>query len=146
MCSNHRVVCSCGSSLANIMFKNHILPPGVVRSLFCPKCSTEIAFDAECMIIDNDWVLEFDLHLARNCLTTANINTEFVTPAFLFDEGYATWNGLIPDELEQKMQERQEIIALAAQDMQLYLREIRRWGCERAQKLREAGWRKAQRC
>ena len=64
MCSNHRLVCSCGNNQANIMFNNHILPPEVVNDLYCPECSTDLALDAECMILDNDWVMEFDIPLA----------------------------------------------------------------------------------
>ena len=146
MCNNHRLVCGCGKNQANIMFKNHILPPGVVNNLYCPECSKEIAIDGECMVVDNHWVMEFDLHLAGSCLSRANINTESLSPTFIFDEGYATWNGFTPDDLEQKMEERQGIIALATKDMHRYLSEMRRWGCERSQKLREAGWRKAQKC
>jgi hypothetical protein len=98
------------------------------------------------MIADNDWVLEFDMQLARGYLQRAHIEVDRLGPAFLFDEGYATWNGLTPTELEQKLAERQEIVALAARNMHRYLHEIKRWGCARAQKLREDGWRKAQNC
>ena len=128
------------------MFNNHILPPEVVNDLYCPECSTDLALDAECMILDNDWVMEFDIPLARRCLSRARINSESICPTFIFDEGYATWNGLTPNDLEQKMEERQGIIALATKDMHLYLSEMRRWGCQRSLKLREAGWRKAQKC
>ncbi len=98
------------------------------------------------MVVDNNWVLEFDLLLARGLLQRASVGTDQLSPAFLFDHGYATWNGFTPNELDQRLTERQEIIALAAQDMRQYLAEIKRWGSERAQKFREAGWRKAQWC
>lgn len=146
MCSNHRLSCSCGQNQANLLFKNYILNPNVVRNIFCPECSTSVNFDLESMLVDNDWVLEFDLPLARGCLLGANINTTHLSPAFLFDQGFATWNGFTPNELEQRLDERREIIALAEENMHLYLAEIKRWGCERVQKFREAGWRKAQYC
>jgi hypothetical protein len=98
------------------------------------------------MLVDNDWILEFDLFLARGFLQRANISTAQFSPVFLFDEGYATWNGFTPNELDQRLAERQEIIALAKKDMRRYLTEIKRWGCERAQRFREAGWRKALGC
>lgn len=128
------------------MFKNHILPPIVVRNLYCPECSSEVELDASCMVEDNHWILEFDVHLAKGCLRAVRIDSHPISPAFLFDEGYASWNGLTPNELDQRSAERREIIPLADKDMRLYLAEMKRWGCERAQKLREAGWRKAQRC
>ena len=98
------------------------------------------------MIVDKQWVLEFDLRLASEYLKRAQIHSDLLSSSFLFDQGYATWNGLTPNELEQRLEERQEIIALASQNMHLYLSEMKRWGCERVRKLREAGWRKAQQC
>jgi hypothetical protein len=146
MCSNHRVSCSCGEKQANLLFKNHILNLGVLTNIFCPECSRNVNFDAESMLEDNDWILEFDLVLARGCLHRANINTADLSPAFIFDQGYASWNGFTPDELDQRLVERQQIIGLADQDMRLYLAEIKRWGSARVKKFREAGWRKAQFC
>ena len=146
MCSNHRVACSCGRNQANVMFKNHILPPVVVSNLYCPECSPGVVFDTDRMLADNDWILEFDIQLARAWLSRALIHFSQPTPEFLFDEGYATWNGLAPNELDQRLAERREITPLAKQDMRQYLAEIKRWGCERSQRLREAGWRKAQTC
>jgi hypothetical protein len=98
------------------------------------------------MIFDNNWIMEFDLTLAHGYLKRVNVNTEFISPEFLFDQGYVTWNGLTPNDLENRLAEREEIVALAAHDMRQYLAEMKRWGCERAQKFREAGWRKAQQC
>lgn len=146
MCSNHRLACSCGQNQANLLFKNHILHPVVIINLYCPECSKNLDLDGECMLVDNDWVLEFDLVVARGFLQRANVHTAHLSPAFLFDHGYASWNGFTPNELEQRLVERQEIIPLADQDMRQYLDELKRWGCDRAQKFRKAGWRKAQRC
>ena len=143
MCSNHRLSCSCGDSYANLLFKNHVLQPVVISNLYCPKCSKNLDVDGERMLVDNDWVLEFDLVLARSFLQRANLSTAQFSPAFLFDEGYATWNGFTPNELDQRLTERKEIVALAEQDMRYYLVEIKRWGCDRARKFRDAGWRKA---
>lgn len=144
MCSNHRLSCSCGENQANILFKNHILNPMVICKLYCPECSKSVDVDLECMLVDNHWMLEFDLPLARGFLQRARVNTTYLSPTFIFDHGYATWNGFTPNELEQRLVERERIIALADQDMRHYLAEIKRWGCERAQKFRQAGWRKAQ--
>ena len=116
----------------------------VICELYCPECSKSVKIDVECMLVDNQWVLEFDLTLARGFLQRANVSTTYLSPAYLFDQGYATWNGFTPNELDQRLVERQDIIALADQDMRQYLVEIKRWGCERVQKFRQAGWRKAQ--
>jgi len=118
----------------------------VVSNLYCPKCSKSVAFDVECMIVDNDWIMEFNLPLAEDYLKRARIDINRLSPAFIFDHGYASWNGFTPNELDERLVERQEIIALATHNMQQYLAEMKRWGCERVQKLREAGWRKAQQC
>jgi hypothetical protein len=144
MCSNHQMVCRCGQIRANLFFRNHILPPESVSNLYCPLCSARVAFDEERMIADNDWILEYDMDLARASLWSVQVRTERLSPAFLFDEGYATWNGFTPTELEEKLVEREKIVALASVDMRHYLAEIKRWGCERVQRLREVGWRKAQ--
>jgi hypothetical protein len=128
------------------MFKNQILPPVVIQNLYCPECSPGVSRDAECMIVDNRWILEYDMNLARNTLRHANMDADCLSPTFLFDQGYASWNGLTPVELDQRLVERQEIVALATQNMHRYLSEIKRWGCARVSKLREAGWRKAQQC
>ena len=118
----------------------------VVSNLYCPSCSKNVDVDVECMLVDKDWILQFDLVLARGLLQRRNVGTEQLSPAFVFDHGYATWNGFTPNELDQRLTERQEIIALAAQDMHQYLAAIKRWGCGRAQRFREAGWRKALCC
>lgn len=144
MCSNYQVVCRCGENRANMLFRNHILPPESVSNLYCPKCSPGVAFDRERMIADSRWILEFDMDLARACLWSVQLSIDRLSPAFLFDEGYATWNGFTPIELEEKLLERQKIVTLASQNMRHYLAEIKRWGCERVQRLRDAGWRKAQ--
>jgi hypothetical protein len=96
------------------------------------------------MIVDNNWIMKFDLPLAKGLLRDVNVDTGCLSPAFIFDHGYATWNGLTPDDMEQRLAERQEIIALAGQNMHQYLAEMKRWGCERVQKFRAVGWRRAQ--
>jgi hypothetical protein len=146
VCSNHRLLCSCGENHANILFKNHILQPMVINKLYCPECSANVQVDFDCMLVDNGWILEFNLALASGFLQRSNISSTKVSPAFIFDNGYASWNGITPNELEQRLTERQKIIALAHQDMRQYLAEIRRWGCERVERFREAGWRKARYC
>lgn len=146
MCNNHRVSCNCGQNQANLLFKNHILNPSVLSNIFCPECSRNVNFHPGSMLEDNGWILEFDLVIARSCLHRANIHTANLGPESIFDQGYASWNGFTPDELDQRLVERQQIIELAHQDMHLYLKEIKRWGAARAKKFREAGWRKAQLC
>jgi hypothetical protein len=77
-------------------------------------------------------------------LHRANIHTADLSPSFIFDQGYASWNGFTPDELDQRLAERRQIIALTAEDMHLYLAEIKRWGSARVKNFREAGWPKDQ--
>lgn len=146
MCNNHRLSCNCGQNQANLFFKNNILNPSVLSNIFCPKCSRDVNFVGTYMLEDNKWILEFDLVIASFFLNRANIDTADLSPTFIFDQGYASWNGFTPDELDQRLVERQQILGLADQDMHLYLKEIKRWGSARVKKFCEAGWRKAQFC
>ena len=113
MCNNHRIACKCGQKQANLLFKNNIFDLSVLNNLFCPDCSRNVNFDGESMLEDNDWILEFDLAIACRRLRRSNIPTADLSPAFIFDQGYATWNGFTPDELDQRLEERKQIIALA---------------------------------
>ena len=56
----------------------------VVSNLYCPECSTGVTIEVECMIFDNNWIMEFDLALAHSYLQRVNVNTECFNPEFLF--------------------------------------------------------------
>jgi len=97
------------------------------------------------MLNDNGWVIEYDMEMARfMAVSKLGIPPEAVTPAFLFDEGYATWKELYPGELEEIKAEKEAIVAILKEDPHRYFRELRRWAQARVERLKAEGWRRAQ--
>ncbi len=141
MCMDHTIRCSCGHSAASFNFRDELMPVAVVNRLYCPKCSGEVPYDASAMLRDNDWIIEYDMDVARfkgQCLPSANI-----TPDYLFDEGYCTWRGVYPTDHSDSVREREELVRLSKTDQKKYLAEFRKWGISRMDRLSKEGWRKA---
>ena len=142
MCMAHERKCSCGRRSASFHFKHNIMPERVVKNVYCPDCSCSIAFDPERMIVDNGWIIEYDMDIAvfagREIASSG-----IITPAFLFDKGYCTWNGVYPCDHAESAKEREELVALAKVAPLRYLEEIKIWAIRRAHRLRAEGWRKA---
>jgi hypothetical protein len=65
-----------------------------------------------------------------------------VTAEWVFDQGYATWVGITPDDTERRNQERAEIHKLSKTDMHAYYQAMKDWGLSREKKFMEEGWRK----
>ena len=64
------------------------------------------AFDSATMLCDNDWIIEYDMELARGLLEKKlQIDPEDVVPEFIFDKGYACWQEMYPGE-ERRYQGR----------------------------------------
>ncbi len=145
MCTNLVVSCNCGKEKANIMNKNNILPPHVIRNLYCPECSGDVKFDSETMINDNGWILEYNMPLIEATFVRLNVNEQEITPEIIFDGGYCSWNGLTPKELDEGRKQREAILKLAKVDMKAYLEKLKNWGNQRMEELKKQGWRKAQR-
>jgi hypothetical protein len=135
------MICKCGISSASFNFRDNIMPVEIVSRLYCPNCSGDVSFDAETMLADNGWIIEYDMDIAgfmANKLPKARIS-----PEFLFDEGYCTWRGVYPMDHIDSVKEREELIALSKINRNKYLKEFRKWGINRMERLAQEGWRKA---
>ena len=141
MCMAYEARCSCGAKKASFQFRDNVMSHEVIRALYCPACSPGFAVDTGAMVIDNGWVIEYDMEMAQFMgLKCGHIVT---TADDIFDEGYCTWNGMYPGDHIDSLKEREQITALAKASPALYLKEMKSWMTERMKKLQEAGWRKA---
>ncbi len=143
MCMDHAVVCSCGAQSAHFHYRDSVLPAEAVRKLYCPECSAGAAFDPLTMIRDNGWVIEYDMEIARFMMHRVQKPGSQVTPDYLFDEGYCTWNGMTPTDIIDSARERQKILKYAKSDPKKYFDEFKVWGIRRMERLAREGWRKA---
>ncbi len=144
MCMKIESPCQCGKAKAQFNNLNNILPPSVIENVYCPECSREVDVNPETMLVDNGWIIEYNMEQIRYLLAKTGIAPESVTPEFVFDERYSTWQGVTPTDMEESIREREEIIALAKVDKKKYFETIKSWSINRMQAFMEAGWRKAQ--
>lgn len=141
MCLDYKLKCNCGSNTASFNFKDNIMPIEVISRLYCPKCSPDIKYNPETMLVDNSWIIEYDMDIAK--FAGKDITASAITPDFLFDEGYCTWRGVYPTDCTDSVKEREELVRLSKINQKRYLDEIRNWGINRMRKLSNEGWRKA---
>ena len=145
MCIDVRKTCECGSNTIQFHLRDNVMMPQVIARLFCPVCPGNTPFDPDTMLCDNDWIIEYDMELARGLLSQKlRIDQEEVVPAFIFDNGYACWQEMYPGEKEDIREDREKIIELLQQDRNVYLQAMQDWNIERIEKLKSAGWRKVQ--
>ncbi len=144
MCVEVSRTCKCGKNKIQFHLRDNVLTPEAIAGLFCPECPGDVPFDHETMLMDNDWIIEYDMILAKTLVEKRlGVGQVKVTPQYLFDRGYGAWLEIYPGERMDIDAEKKEIIALAAIDSRQYLRRIHSWNIERLRRLREAGWRKA---
>lgn len=141
MCMDYKVSCECGKYTASFSFRDNIMPPEVVNRLYCPECATDVNFDPSKMLIDNGWIIEYDMDVARFSARVLPIKD--ISPEFIFDEGYCTWRGMYPMDYIDSVNERQKIMELSKIDPRRYLEELKSWGIQRMERLKVEGWRKA---
>ncbi len=141
MCMDYKVSCECGKYTASFSFRDNIMPAEVVNRLYCPECASGISFDPSRMIIDNGWIIEYDMDVAR--FASRVLPVKEITPEFLFDQGYCTWRGMYPTDYMDSLHERQKIMELSKIDPKRYLEELKSWGIKRMSRLKAEGWRKA---
>ncbi len=141
MCVEHRKICACGQRSASLFFRDEILPERIVERLYCPSCAAEIIYDSGTMVRDNGWIIEYDMDAVAFMLQKLPVGE--MTPDFIFDEGYCTWNGVYPTDHADSLKEREELVKLSKVSKKKYLEEFRSWGMKRMERLEMEGWRKA---
>ena len=141
MCIDHTMKCKCGNQSASFNFKDEIMPVEAVGGLYCPACSGGIKYDPESMLIDNGWIIEYDMEVAR--FAGQKLPHREITPELLFDEGYCTWRGVYPTDHVDSVREREELVKLSKINPKTYLEEFKKWSIERMERLANEGWRKA---
>lgn len=145
MCIEVRKSCVCGSKNVQFHMRDNVLSSEVIQRIYCPSCRGKVSFDGETMVEDNGWVIEYDMLLAKTAASLKlRIEAGEVRPDFLFDQGYACWLEMYPGEREEIREEKARITALLQEDQKRYLETIQAWNIERVDRLKAAGWRKAQ--
>ncbi len=145
MCLEIRKTCKCGSKTAQFHMRDNIMSQEVLTELYCPECSPDVELNPESMLMDNGWVIEYDMDLAKFlAVSKLMVDPDAVRPGFVFDGGYACWQEMYPGEQQDVLEERKEILALQKEDPSRYLQEISSWNISRIERLKTEGWRKAQ--
>ena len=142
MCQSFKTNCVCGQKTAEIFFGKMVLSEDSVAKVYCPVCSQGIDTEGHHRVWDNDWILELDMDVLRNHAASMGIAPQEVTAEWVFDQGYATWAGITPDDTESRNQERAKIQMLAKTDLHAYYQAMKAWGLNREKKFMAEGWRK----
>lgn len=145
MCMDIRKKCECGKQSAQFHLRDNIMSQEVLVSLRCPECAEEVKVDEQTMINDNNWIIEYDMELAQFLAASKlQVPPDMVTPGYVFDTGYATWQEMYPGEQKDILEERKGIMELLKTDSTEYLKQINSWNIARVERLKADGWRKAQ--
>lgn len=142
MCQSYKLACSCNRNTAEIFFGKMVLNETAIEDLYCPQCSRDIDIESKDRVWDNGWVLELNMDVVKTYAGSMGISGEEVTADRVFDEGYATWVGITPDDVERRNKERDEIQKLAKIDLRKYYEAMKEWGLNREKRFAEEGWRK----
>ncbi len=141
MCMTQERKCSCGARSASFHFRDNIMSGQVIEQVYCPACSPGATVDLSRMVADNGWIISYDMEAARSLANEAL--RARMTPEVIFDEGYASWNGIYPGDHVDSVRERESITALAKTAPREYLQRLKSWANERMARLQHEGWRKA---
>lgn len=142
MCQSYRKNCVCGQKTAEIFFGKMVLDEKSIEQVYCPNCSHDIEIDGYNRVWDNGWVLELDMEVVKTYADSLGISSDALTAEWIFDEGYATWVGITPDDSTRRDQERSEIQKLAKTDLRAYIDAMKEWGLSREKRFTGEGWRK----
>lgn len=144
MCMEFKIRCTCGARDASFHFQDNILPTEAVERLYCPTCSSDVKLDPARMVADNGWIIEYDMEVVGFSAPKLPADLrDRLTPATVFDRGYATWRGVYPGDHIDSVREREEIVKLAKVDPKEYMNRIKTWANDRMERLASEGWRKA---
>ena len=142
MCMAYERKCNCGAGAASFHFQDNIITEKAIKDLYCPSCAKTVAFDKATMVADNGWIIHYDMEMAQFS-ANGKIPVE-LTPDALFDGGYCTWNGVYPGDHIDSVRERAAITVLAKTNPLAYITKLKSWALDRMEKLKQEGWRKAQ--
>jgi predicted house-cleaning noncanonical NTP pyrophosphatase (MazG superfamily) len=143
MCMMESRRCVCGSKTAHLNFRDNLLTPEILVSLYCPLCSPQANFDPETMVADCGWIMEYDMEGAQAIFIKRNQNRD-LTPEIIFDEGYLTWQGFSPADHEIRTELHQKLAPLIQEDMKQFLESLKTEWLAHVERLKAAGWRRAQ--
>ena len=145
MCLEIRKTCKCGKKTTQFHMRDNIMSREVIHELYCPDCSAGVELNPDTMLMDNGWLIEYDMDLAKfMAVSKLMVDPDTVRPGFVFDSGYACWQEMYPGEQQDVQEERKKILAIQKEDPSRYLQEISAWNISRIKGLKAAGWRKAQ--
>ena len=144
MCMAIEKECACGKESARLHHLNSILPYEAIKTIYCPSCNNSVEFNASNMVKDNGWLIEYDMEVAALYAEKMGMSKKGFTPERIFDEGYSSWQGFTPNDLDESNREKTEMAKIAKADPKRYLQMIREWSINRTKRLQEQGWRKAQ--
>jgi hypothetical protein len=119
-----------------------VLDEKAVAQVYCPKCSQDIETECDNRVWDNGWVLELNMDIVRIRANVMETSAEKITADWVFDEGFATWVGITPDDSQKRNQERSEIQEIAKTDLRAYIQAMKEWGLSREKRFINEGWRK----
>jgi hypothetical protein len=142
MCQSYRKHCACSQNTAEIFFGRMVLDEKAIAQVYCPKCSQNIESGRDNRVWDNGWVLELNMDIVRIRANVMEISAEEITADWVFDEGFATWVGITPDDSQRRNLERSEIQVLAKTDLRAYIQAMKDWGLSREKRFINEGWRK----
>lgn len=143
MCLSLKRTCVCGANQAHLMNRDNILPAEILVNLYCPQCQHLAVWNPATMIEDKGWILEYDLEAAQFFFWKRR-GQQPITPEFLFDEGYCSWHGMTPLDLEESARIHRELAPLLAQDRLIYINRLKEEWVGYVAQLKADGWRKAQ--
>lgn len=143
MCMQQSRSCECGRNMAYLSYRDNVLAPQILFNLYCPECSHQAEWNAGSMVVDCGWILAYDMAGARFCMAQRGLNGP-ITPEFLFEEGYLTWQGFSPLDHEVNSRLHERLAPLIKEDMQKYLQALKAEWLAHVAALKAAGWRKAQ--
>jgi hypothetical protein len=142
MCQSYKLACTCNQNTAEIFFGKMVLNETAIEEVYCPQCSRNIDTECDSRVWDNDWVMEMNMDVVRQFSNSMGIPPQEVTANRVFDEGYATWVGITPDDAKQRDRERAEIQKLAKTDVLACYEAMKEWGLNREKRFTDEGWRK----
>lgn len=142
MCQSYKVACACGRHTAEIFFGRMVLDESAVQGVYCPQCSEGLNMQGVEWAWDNGWVMELDMGVVRDRAPIMETSPDNIDADWVFDQGFATWVGITPDEAENRNRERAEIVKLASTDFPAYLKAMKEWGIGREKRFSDEGWRK----